>query len=307
MAVPVPVVVAAVSVSTSLPLLWWAVFAGRESARASRNLSAGLASVTDLRKLALTQSASDRALMPAIRNFGHRVRALTPVAYAQRLEHKAILAGRANTWTVDRILVAKLFTTAASAVLVPMLLKMGNLGPLLAIFAVVLGFFTPDVILGGRAAERQTQIRRELPDTIDQITVTVEAGLGLESAIARVARAGGGPLASELTRMLQDIQVGVARVQALRRLLERTDVDELRQFVNALIQAETYGVPVARVLRIQATELREKRRQYAEEQAMKLPVKVLFPLITCIMPTLVIVLMGPAVMDIMNLFKNMKR
>lgn len=307
MAVPFPVVVAAAAVASSVPLLWWAVFSARGAGRASHNLNAGLATITNLRDLALTRSASDRAIVPALRSFADRLRRLTPVSYIQRLEHKSVLAGRAHAWTPDRILVAKLVTTGASAVLVPMLLDMGSLGPVLALFSLTLGFFTPDVILGGRAAERQKQIRRELPDTIDQVTVTVEAGLGLEAALARVARAGAGPLAEELMRMLQDIQVGVARIQALKQLLHRTDVAELRQFVNALVQAESYGVPVARVLRVQATELREKRRQHAEEQAMKLPVKVLFPLISCILPTLFIVMMGPAVMNIIDVMGNISR
>ena len=307
MAFPLFVIVAASAVATSVPLLWWAVFGSRSPDRAARNLAAGMATVTNLRDLALHRSASERAVIPTLRTLTERLRRLTPVAYIQKLEHKSVLAGRSHTWTPDRILVAKLFTTAGSAVLVPVLLRMGSMGPLLAIFALSLGFFTPDVLLSGRAQERQKQIRRELPDTIDQVTVTVEAGLGLEAALARVARAGNGPLADELMRMLQDIQVGVARIQALKQLLNRTDVAELRQFVNALVQAESYGVPIARVLRVQATELREKRRQNAEEQAMKLPVKVLFPLITCILPTLFIVMMGPAVMNIADLLGNMKR
>jgi tight adherence protein C len=126
----------------------------------------------------------------------------------------------------------------------------------------------------------------------------VEAGLGLDAAMARVAKVGDGPLASELLRTLQDMRSGMSRAEALRALAERADVPELRQFVSAVIQADSHGVPIARVLRIQSRELRTKRRQLAEEKAMKLPVKVLFPTVAFIFPALFVVLLGPAVMQI---------
>jgi tight adherence protein C len=165
-----------------------------------------------------------------------------------------------------------------------------------------LGYFTPDVLLYGRAAERMDAIRLALPDTLDQLTISVEAGLGFDAALQRVANSGSGPLAEELHRTVNEITVGIPRAQAFRHLLDRTDVPELRAFVVALQQAEQYGLPTARVLRVQSAELRVKRRQRAEERAMKMPVKIVFPLVVCIFPALFIVLLGPALIRIIRTF-----
>ena len=140
----------------------------------------------------------------------------------------------------------------------------------------------------------------ELSDSIDQITMSVEAGLGIDAALARAARSRHGIFGFELTRVLQDIQVGLSRDEALDRLLQRSEVADLRHVVLALRQAELYGLPIADILRVQAAELREKRRARAEEQAMKIPVKVVFPLVFCILPALFIVVLGPAVLQIVD-------
>jgi tight adherence protein C len=143
-------------------------------------------------------------------------------------------------------------------------------------------------------------VRRTLADAIDQLTVTVQAGLGLDTAIARVSRRTRGPLGDELARVGQDIRAGMSRASALSAMAERVQVSELRQVVLALAQAERLGVPVAKTLEVQSQELRIKRRQHAEEQAMKLPVKILFPTMLCIMPALFIVVLGPAAMSIVD-------
>ena len=140
--------------------------------------------------------------------------------------------------------------------------------------------------------------------TLDQITISVEAGLGFEAAMARAAKTGEGPLTEELSRALSEIQLGSARQQALRGLVDRTNVPELRHFVLAILQAENYGLPIAHVLRIQAKELRVKRRQRAEERALKIPVKIVFPLAVCILPTLFIVILGPAAIRIFEFFSR---
>jgi tight adherence protein C len=159
------------------------------------------------------------------------------------------------------------------------------------------GWFGVDYIMDRRARERQETIERQLADVLDQITVCVEAGLGFEAAMARVAQ-NEGPLPEEIGRTLQDIQIGVTRDRALEALLERTDVTDLRTFVHAFIQAERYGIPIAQVLRIQAAEMRDKRKMKAEERAMKLPVKIVFPVVLCILPALFVVVAGPAVVRI---------
>jgi tight adherence protein C len=160
------------------------------------------------------------------------------------------------------------------------------------------GFFIPDVLLDRMGRQRQQTIERELPDVLDQITICVEAGLGFEAAMARAASTGDGPLAGELAHTLQDISLGMPRPSALGQILDRTDVPDLRHFVLAIGQAERHGVPIAQVLRVQAAEQREKRRQRAEERALKIPVKIVVPLICCILPSLFVVLLGPAAIRI---------
>jgi tight adherence protein C len=180
----------------------------------------------------------------------------------------------------------------------------GVLTVLLAAVVTVVFYFVPELLLHSRGQERQQAIGLELADTLDQMTIAVEAGLGFESAMARAGKNGKGPLAEELVRTLQDIAVGQPRREAYLALAERTGAPDLRRFIRAVVQADAYGVSIADVLRTQAQEMRLKRRQRAEEKAMQIPVKVIFPLILCILPTLFIVLLGPAVMDIIGVFSR---
>jgi tight adherence protein C len=160
------------------------------------------------------------------------------------------------------------------------------------------GFFVPDLLVYNAGVKRQDKIRKALPDTLDMLTVCVEAGLGFDAALAQVARNTDGPLASECSRLLQEMQFGKPRVDALRALGDRTTVVELRGLVSALVQASELGVPVARVLREQSAEMRTRRRQRAEEKAQKVPVKVLFPLIFCLFPALFVMVVGPGGINI---------
>jgi tight adherence protein C len=148
--------------------------------------------------------------------------------------------------------------------------------------------------------DRTEQIRLELPDALDLLTISVEAGLAFDAALAQVARNSDGPLAAELFRVLKEMQIGTGRLDALRALAGRTDVEELRIFVGAMVQADSFGIPIASVLRVQSKEMRVKRSQRAEEKAQQVPVKILFPLIFCIMPALFVVVLGPAALKIMG-------
>jgi tight adherence protein C len=210
------------------------------------------------------------------------------------LERRVELA--AATWPVDRLLAIKMVASGALLALGLLYASVSgsSTGLLTALAGAIVGYLGPDVVLSRMAATRQLAIGNALPDPLDQLTLCVEAGLGFDAALLRIAGTGEGPLSEEITRVLQDLRFGVPRHEALDALLARTDVPELRQFVHAVVQAETYGVPVSRVLRAQAAEQREKRRFRAEERAMKLPVKVIFPLIFCILPVLFIVIISPA-------------
>jgi len=180
--------------------------------------------------------------------------------------------------------------------------KAGPMALLIIGMFAAIGFLLPQMWLQQRVTGRQTQIIKSLPDAFDLITTCVEAGLGLDAALARVAEKVEGPFADELSRTLREIALGKMRRDALRELGERTGVPELVTFVNAVIQAELMGSSVGAVLRVQAEQLRVRRKQRAEEQAYKAPVKMIFPLVLCIFPTLFIVILGPAVITIMNDF-----
>jgi tight adherence protein C len=168
------------------------------------------------------------------------------------------------------------------------------------------GFFFPQIWVGQRAGARRNEVIRALPDAFDLITTCVEAGLGMDAALARVSEKVKGPFADELSRTLREISLGKMRRDALKELAERTDVPDINTFVNAVVQAEQMGSSLGAVLRVQSEQLRVRRRQRAEELAYKAPVKMIFPLVLCIFPTLFIVILGPAIITIMNEFPGSK-
>lgn len=227
---------------------------------------------------------------------------LTPKGYAGWLDKLLARAGRPAAFPLERLLVVKP-AAALVAALLAILVLASSLSPasfLLAVFVTALAYFAPDIIVHSRGAERQKAIALELPNTLDQMLISVEAGLGFEAAMARASSNGQGPLAAELGRALQDMQVGRSRKDAYLAMADRVDSPDLRSFVRSVVRADTYGIAIAAVLRTQAKQMRIKRRQRAEKKAMKLPVKVLFPLLFCILPVLFTVIIGPAVISVMN-------
>jgi tight adherence protein C len=231
---------------------------------------------------------------------------LSPAGIAYHLQRRLDLAGNPSSWTPDRILAAKGLGLLMGA-LVGGLLSFRAPGWLVVgVPAVaVLGFFLPDLLVLNAGQKRQEKIQRALPDALDMLTVCVEAGLGFDAALAQVARNTTGPLAQECARVLQEMQIGKSRNQALRALTERTTVSQLRAFVSALAQAGELGVPIAAVLREQAREMRIRRRQRAEEKAQKVPVKILFPLIACLFPAMFVVIIGPGAISIARVLMNL--
>lgn len=231
-------------------------------------------------------------------------RRLTPSSYEAKLDRLLALAGRPLSMPLPRLLVAKPALALIVAVLM-MLIVSRNSTPqlvLLAVFSTLLAYFVPDLLIYSRGTERQKKIQLELPNTLDQMLIAVEAGLGFESSMARAGQNGKGPLAEELIRTLQDMQVGRSRRDSYLALADRSNVQDLRSFVRAVVQADAYGIAIAKVLKAQAREMRVKRRQRAEQKAMKLPVLVLFPLLLFIFPVIFIVILGPAVINIIEAF-----
>lgn len=281
----------------SLPLgylLWSLISVDRKSQRAIREM---LAVGTDAAEL------TGRGQSNVLERVGYQ---LTPAGYVRRLDKLLSLAGRPASLPLGRMLAAKPLLGLLGAVLG---LYIGTSSPLpllklVGIFVAVLGYFIPDLLLYSKGQERQKIMQLELANTLDQMLISVEAGLGFEGAMARAGENGKGPLAEELVRTLQDMQVGRSRRESYQALSQRTNIPELRSFVQAVVQADTYGIAISRVLRIQAKVMRVKRRQRAEEKAMKLPVTILFPLLFFIFPVLFIAILGPAVINAMVTFSG---
>ncbi|MFF1251028.1 type II secretion system F family protein [Pseudarthrobacter sp. NPDC058329] len=280
-----------------------------------------LAIVVPVTYLVWAVAATDRAAIRNIQaNLGQRarnadpknlsaelstiVRRITPAGYVAWLDKQLGALGRPKEWPLERLLVVKPVLALGGAA-VGLYIFLASPAP--ARFAVLLasiafGYFAPDLLIRTNAEKRRARIRQELPNTLDQMLISVQAGLGFEAAMARTAQNGSGPLADELTRTLQDMQVGRSRKEAYLAMSDRVDVPDLRSFIRAIVQADAYGIAIAKVLKLQAYEMRIKRRQRAEEHAMKIPVKILFPLIFFIFPALFIILLGPAVMNIIAAF-----
>ena len=224
---------------------------------------------------------------------------LSPSDARARLQRHLDVAGNSGRWTPERVLAFKGIGLIAGALFG---LMVGRHSPVLCVMLMACigaaGLFLPDVLLYNAGLKRQTKLRQELPDALDMMTVCVEAGLGFDGALSQVARNTEGPMAAESARVLQEMQFGKSRVQALRALSERTTAPEVRILTSALVQASELGIPVAAVLREQAQEMRIRRRQGAEEKAQKVTVKILFPLIFCLFPALMIIVLGPAALGI---------
>jgi tight adherence protein C len=274
----------------------------RQVFKALRSVRAIELTPTDVRKRELAIPFYQRVLIPSGKALGGLGGKFTPTSVTERLGKELVFAGSPVGWDAERVLAMKLLGMVVFAVAFFFLGHLANFSPLrsivLAIFGVIVGWYLPEWILRSRSGKRQMQIQRALPDALDLLSITVEAGLGFDAAVARVARQAGGPLGEELHRVLQEMQIGKTRADALRDLGDRTNVAELKGFVLAMIQADIFGISIAKVLQVQAREMRIKRRQRAEEQAQKLPVKIVFPLILCIFPSLFIILLGPAVITI---------
>ncbi|GAA3664978.1 type II secretion system F family protein [Nocardioides ginsengisoli] len=254
------------------------------------------------------RSFTDRVLAPLQARALTVGRRITGADKAERIRRRLDLAGNPHGWTVDWVLSMKVL----SAVVLPLIviiygfLLAGSIPILLvvAIGAMVLGFFVPDLYLYNKASHRADQIKRSLADAVDLLTISVEAGLGFDAALQQVARNTTGPVAEEFSRVLREMQLGKSRSEALRSMGERSNVDDLNTFVGSMVQADAFGIPIAQVLRVQSGEIRVKRRQYAEEKAQQVPVKIMIPLILFILPCLFIVIIGPAAIGAYDAFTS---
>ena len=251
----------------------------------------------DLREEQLRGGFFERTLVPSAQRAGRGLVRITPLDLYGRLERKIVLAGNPPGLDAERIVALKIIGAIGGVIGGIFLMNLVGWNFTLEVIAIavlgLIGYTLPSAQVSSLAEKRQRSIQRQLPDVMDLLTISVEAGLGFDAALAQVVTNVPGALAEEMSRLLQEVQIGVSRADAFRHLSDRTDVPELQSFVLSMIQADLFGVSIANVLRAQSRELRQKRRQRAEEIAQKIPVKLLFPMIFLVLPAMFIVVLGP--------------
>jgi tight adherence protein C len=259
-----------------------------------------------LEEIELSQPFTDRILIPFLEGLAKLATRITPETGMERVRRSLELAGNPYGWTPVqftglRLLAALLL--GALGLLIVLLAKSWSMTRRVVLASIlgVGGYYLPMLWLRSRTSRRQNEIRRSLPDALDLLTICVEAGLGFDGAIARVTEKWDNELSNEFTRVLQEIQLGKLRREALRAMVDRAQVPELSTFVAAVIQAEELGVSIGKVLRIQSEEMRRRRRQRAEELARQAPIKMLPAIAFLIFPAIFVVLLGPAVLRIITL------
>ncbi|WP_427129816.1 type II secretion system F family protein [Pseudarthrobacter sp. S9] len=286
--------VAILAVIAPLSVMTWLAFTGDRAGL--RNIQSNLGQ----------RPSAGASALSANEQIASIARKAMPQGYAAWLDKQLAGAGRPKAWPLGRLIMVKPLLALAGAVMGILIVAEDPSAMKIALMLTItsLAYFVPDILIRNYAEKRRAEIKLELPNALDQMLISVQAGLGFEIAMARAGQNGKGPLADELIRTLQDIQVGRSRKEAYLAMAQRVDVPDVRSFVRAVVQADAYGIAIAKVLESQAKDMRIKRRQRAEEHAMKMPVKMLFPLIFSILPTLFIVVLGPTVLSIMDVMSQ---
>ena len=264
----------------------------------------GTMQARNLEELELQLPFLERTLRPLAARLSGTVARITSASFSERTEKRLALAGNPGEIRVGDWLGIKAIGALAVAALFFLLFGiLGSdiiLGAILTPIGLVFGYTAPEFWLGGRIKKRKKAVLLQIPDALDLLTISVRAGLGFDAALGKVVEKLKGPLTDEFRRALAEVRVGKARRDALRDIVARTDVTPLTSFIGAIIQAEHLGVSISKVLQVQSEQLRIERRQRAEEMAAKAPIKMLFPLVGCIFPSLFIVILGPAIILIVQ-------
>src|SRR5829696_7049326 len=261
----------------------------------------------NLEELELQQPFIERTLRPLGARISGRISGMASSSFTEKTEKRLALAGNPGDLRVADWLGIKAVGAIVGAILFFFLFGVVGLigfpfiigGLVMPVVGALFGYTIPEFWLGGRVKKRQKAILMMIPDALDLLTISVRAGLGFDAALGKVVEKLKGPLTEEFRRALAEIRVGKPRRDALRDIVPRTEVPALTNFIGAIIQAEQLGVSISKVLQVQSEQLRIERRQRAEEMAAKAPIKMLFPLVGCIFPSLFIVILGPAIILIM--------
>ncbi|MEW6228617.1 MAG: type II secretion system F family protein [Bacillota bacterium] len=263
-----------------------------------------LTRVPSEREKKLARPLTERLFSPILELIRGLVMSVTPKNVVEAVKRKLDAAGNPWHMTPGDYILMRVVTLAMVPTALFVLARgmRASQAFLIACAAAALGWVVPEVMMQSKKKDRERKIRKSLPDVLDLLTVSVEAGLGFDAALAKVVERKSGPLADEFRLLLQEIRVGKPRREALREVSERVKIDDISSFIASVVQADQLGVSIANILRIQAAQVRSKRRQRAEEAGMKAPIKMLFPLIFFIFPTLFVVLLGPAVIQVATTF-----
>jgi tight adherence protein C len=302
-----PIVIAAVAAGAILLIFIGLAGSSPVDPVQARLTQLGSMQAKNLEELELQAPFIERTLRPLASRLSNSVSRVTSTSFSDRTEKRLALAGNPGDLRVaDWLGIKAIGAIVGGIVFFLLFVILGVLkfpvliGFVLTVVGVAFGYTIPEFWLGGRVRKRQKAILMMIPDSLDLLTISVRAGLGFDAALGRVVEKLKGPLSDEFRRALAEVRVGKARREALRDIVPRTEVQPLTNFIGAIIQAEQLGVSISKVLQVQSEQLRIERRQRAEEQAAKAPIKMLFPLVGCIFPSLFIVILGPAIILIIQ-------
>ena len=297
-----PIIIAAVAAGGILLIVLGLTGSSPVDPVQARLTQLGSMQAKNLEELELQQPFIERTLRPFANRISGSASRMASSSFTERTEKRLALAGNPGDLRVADWLAIKAIGAIVGAILFFFLFfivgLLGFPGPVALVLSVIgalFGYTLPEFWLGGRVKKRQKAILMMIPDALDLLTISVRAGLGFDAALAKVVEKLQGPLSDEFRRALAEVRVGKARRDALRDIVARTEVVPLTNFIGAIVQAEQLGVSISKVLQVQSEQLRIERRQRAEEQAAKAPIKMLFPLVGCIFPSLFIVILGPAI------------
>ncbi len=304
MAAFLPIIVAGVAAIAILLIFMGLAGSAPVDPVQARLTQLGTMQAKNLEELELQQPFLERTLRPLATRLSGSVARVTSQSFSERTEKRLALAGHPGNLRVGDWLGIKAIGAIVGAIIffivVGLVAKNIVGGLLLTPIGLLMGYTVPEFWLGGRCRKRQHAILLQIPDALDLLTISVRAGLGFDGALGKVVEKLKGPLTDEFRRGLAEIRVGKSRREALRDIIPRTEVSPLTNFIGAIIQAEQLGVSISKVLQVQSEQLRIERRQRAEEMAAKAPIKMLFPLVGCIFPSLFIIILGPAIILIMQ-------
>ena len=307
---PIAIAVAALAAGAILLIVMGLAGSSPVDPVQARLTQLGTMQAKNLEELELQQPFLERTLRPLAASLSGRMSRMASSSFSEKTEKRLALAGNPGDLRVADWLGIKAIGAIIGAILFFFLFAIVGvlgfpflIGVLLSLVGALFGYTIPEFWLGGRVKKRQKAILMLIPDALDLLTISVRAGLGFDAALGKVTEKLKGPLSEEFRRALAELRVGKARRDALRDIVTRTEVVPLTNFIGAIIQAEQLGVSISKVLQVQSEQLRIERRQRAEEMAAKAPIKMLFPLVGCIFPSLFIVILGPAMILIVKNFQ----